>query len=64
MGSDDNYGSYQVLGNLSVSLQGISGATEYQRSLDLNTGIHTTTFKTANASYTTLVIIYSGLGNF
>ncbi|KAF7955642.1 hypothetical protein EAE96_004568 [Botrytis aclada] len=55
MGSDDNYGSYQVLGNLSVSLQGISGATEYKRSLDLNTGIHTTIFKTANASYTTAV---------
>ncbi|KAF7872045.1 uncharacterized protein EAF02_009150 [Botrytis sinoallii] len=55
MGSDDNYGSYQVLGNLSVSLQGISGATEYKRSLDLTTGIHTTTFKTANASYTTTV---------
>ncbi|CCD42397.1 glycoside hydrolase family 95 protein [Botrytis cinerea T4] len=55
MGSDDNYGSYQVLANLSVSLQGISGATEYKRSLDLNTGIHTTTFKTSNSSYTTAV---------
>ncbi|KAJ8069404.1 hypothetical protein OCU04_003058 [Sclerotinia nivalis] len=55
MGSDDNYGSYQVLGNLSVSLQGISGATGYKRMLDLDTGIHTTTFKTANASFTTAV---------
>lgn len=58
MGSDDNYGSYQVLANLSVSLQGISGATEYKRSLDLNTGIHTTTFKTSNSSYTTLVALF------
>ncbi|ESZ90776.1 glycoside hydrolase family 95 protein [Sclerotinia borealis F-4128] len=55
MGSDDNYGSYQVLGNLSVSLQGISGATGYKRMLDLDTGIHTTNFKIANASFTTTV---------
>lgn len=52
MGSYENYGSYYVLGNLSVSLQGISEASDYKRVLDLGTGIHTTTFKTANASYT------------
>ncbi|KAA8568952.1 hypothetical protein MFRU_017g01210 [Monilinia fructicola] len=53
MGSNDNYGSYQVLGNLSISLQGISDATDYKRMLDLDTGIHTTTFQTSNASFTT-----------
>ncbi|QSZ36903.1 hypothetical protein DSL72_008993 [Monilinia vaccinii-corymbosi] len=53
MGSDDSYGSYQVLGNLSVALKGVSGATAYKRILDLDTGLHTTTFKTANASFTT-----------
>lgn len=52
MGSDDNYGSYYVLGNLTISLQGLSNATAYNRSLDLGTGIHRTTFKAGNASYT------------
>ncbi|KAL1303302.1 hypothetical protein AAFC00_006707 [Neodothiora populina] len=55
MGSDDNYGSYYVLGNLSVSIQSVSNATNYKRSLDLHTGIHTTTFHTANASFTSQV---------
>ena len=52
MGSDDNYGSYYVLGNLTISLQGLSNATSYNRSLDLGIGIHKTTFKAGNASYT------------
>lgn len=58
MGSNDNYGSYQVLGNLSISLQGISDATDYKRMLDLDTGIHTTTFQTSNASFTTFVTLF------
>lgn len=53
MGDDNNYGSYAVLGNFSVSLQGISEYTHYNRSLDLETAMHTTSFVAGNALYTT-----------
>lgn len=46
LGSDDFYGSYQVLANLSVtvpSLQDVQ-ASNYTRQLDLETGLHTTSF--------------------
>jgi hypothetical protein len=52
MGDDDNYGSYAVLGNLSVSVDNISDFTVYNRSLNLVTGVHTTTFKTSGSQYT------------
>lgn len=55
MGDDGSYGSYQVLGNLSVVLRGISGVEGYKRMLDLDTGVHTTTFETENAEFTTFV---------
>ncbi|KAI9686678.1 MAG: hypothetical protein M1820_010582 [Bogoriella megaspora] len=42
--ANDCYGSYQVLGNLSVSIDGVTSASSYNRSLDLETGIHTTEF--------------------
>lgn len=51
MGDSYNYGSYSVLGNLSISLDNIPGFTAYNRSLDLSTGVHTTTFKAGNSSY-------------
>ncbi|KAF2634401.1 alpha-fucosidase [Massarina eburnea CBS 473.64] len=52
LGSDEWYGSYRVLGNLSVVIDGV-GVEEgkgnatvqgYKRSLDLETGVHVTTF--------------------
>ncbi|KAH8816788.1 glycosyl hydrolase family 65, N-terminal domain-containing protein [Xylogone sp. PMI_703] len=53
LGDTSHYGSYQVYGNLSVALTGVNSATTYNRSLDLSSGIHTTTY-TANdgATYT------------
>ena len=45
LGSEyDCYGSYQVLGNLSVSIPELTSTSNYNRSLDLDTGIHTTSF--------------------
>jgi alpha-L-fucosidase 2 len=52
MGDDNNYGSYAVLGNLSVAVDNISDFTVYNRSLDLVTGVHTTTFETSGSQYT------------
>ncbi|CAI9632639.1 glycoside hydrolase family 95 protein [Alternaria burnsii] len=46
LGLDDAYGSYQVLGNLSVTIPSLVGAdvVNYTRTLDLSNGIHTTSF--------------------
>lgn len=44
LGSNDNYGSYQVLGNLTVDFDGFADYYEYRRSLDLATGVHTTVY--------------------
>ncbi|KAF2845709.1 glycoside hydrolase family 95 protein [Plenodomus tracheiphilus IPT5] len=49
LGNDNFYGSYQVLGNLSVTIPSHQGnnisITEYTRTLDLTNGIHTTQYK-------------------
>ncbi|KAI9689353.1 MAG: hypothetical protein M1822_010004 [Bathelium mastoideum] len=57
LGSEyDCYGSYQVLGNFSVSIANITTTSNYNRSLDLTTGIHTTSFTTAGgAAFTSRV---------
>ncbi|KAH8658143.1 Six-hairpin glycosidase-like protein [Xylariales sp. PMI_506] len=44
LGENLDYGSYRVLGNISVSLDSSESATNYKRSLDLATGIHVTTY--------------------
>jgi hypothetical protein len=44
LGSNNDYGSFRVLANLTVTINGISQYANYNRSLDLNTGVHTTTF--------------------
>ncbi|GAB7366194.1 hypothetical protein MBLNU230_g7754t1 [Neophaeotheca triangularis] len=52
MGPNDNYGSYAVLANLSVSIAGVDEVEQYKRSLDLKTGVHTTTFEAEEAEFT------------
>jgi alpha-L-fucosidase 2 len=52
MGDNNNYGSYAVLGNLSVLIDNISDFTAYNRSLDLVTGVYTTTFEASGSKYT------------
>ena len=52
MGEDNNYGSYAVLGNLSVTIDGVGEIMKYNRSLDLKTGVHTTVFSSGECTYT------------
>lgn len=52
MGDDNNYGSYAVLGNLSVVLDGTSEYTDYRRELSLITGVHTTSWTAGGANFT------------
>ncbi|USW59102.1 Putative six-hairpin glycosidase superfamily, alpha-L-fucosidase [Septoria linicola] len=52
MGDNNNYGSYAVLGNLSISIEGVNATTEYHRSLDLATGEHVTKYNSGAANYT------------
>ncbi|KAG9658653.1 glycoside hydrolase family 95 protein, partial [Aureobasidium melanogenum] len=52
MGDNNNYGSYAVLGNLSISIDNISNFTAYNRSLDLGAGVHTATFEVGESKYT------------
>jgi len=50
--NDPRYGSYRPLGDLRISLDSITGQIEnYQRNLDLDTAIATTTFSDGNAVY-------------
>lgn len=44
LGKSDGYGSYQVMGNLSVLHNATMMPGTYRRQLDLDTGIHTTVF--------------------
>ncbi|KAI4729985.1 glycoside hydrolase family 95 protein [Aureobasidium sp. EXF-10728] len=57
MGDNNNYGSYAVLGNLSISIDSIFNFTAYNRSLDLATGVYATAFE-ANGSRYTSVCVY------
>ncbi|RYP93568.1 hypothetical protein DL770_000310 [Monosporascus sp. CRB-9-2] len=66
-GPNDNYGSYRALGNLTVRLDGITDYSDYKRTLDLKTGVHSTTFHSGGArfinsffcSYPDQVCVYS-----
>lgn len=51
MGSVDNYGEYEVLGNLTVNVANLSSSSSYRRSLDLSTGVHTVTYEANGATF-------------
>ncbi|KFY20092.1 hypothetical protein V491_03997 [Pseudogymnoascus sp. VKM F-3775] len=56
LGNGDNYGSYQVFANLSVVIDGVSSPTSYNRSLDFNSGLHTSAYSTDDGNdYTSTV---------
>lgn len=57
LGDKNYYGSNAVLGNLSVIIDGVTGWSNYNRSLDLDSGLHTT-FYTTNNSNTYTVVVY------
>ncbi|KAH8811188.1 glycoside hydrolase family 95 protein [Xylogone sp. PMI_703] len=46
------YGNYETLGNLTVSIEGITKYSTYRRSLNLENGIHQTVFKSGRDTYT------------
>ncbi|MBT8045280.1 MAG: glycoside hydrolase family 95 protein, partial [Verrucomicrobiae bacterium] len=46
------FGSYQNFGDLRITMNGVSAYKNYSRSLDLVTGIHTTTWTSDGVSYT------------
>lgn len=50
-----NYGNYYVLGNVSVSMPSLQNrtTTAYKRALDLETGVHTTSFTQNGVSFLT-----------
>ena len=54
-GPNNNYGSYRVLGNLSVSLDDVGGYSGYKRTLDLKTGTHIATFQSSGQSFNNTV---------
>jgi alpha-L-fucosidase 2 len=58
-GSDAFYGSYQVLGNLTVAIPSLHGndnsVLNYRRTLDINNGIHATNFSTNASDFETSV---------
>jgi alpha-L-fucosidase 2 len=55
LGSDSLYGSYRVLGNLSVAIPSLqnSQVSNYKRTLDLSNGVHTTKFGTNGSTFET-----------
>ncbi|KAI1150374.1 Six-hairpin glycosidase-like protein [Nemania diffusa] len=53
LGTGDNYGSNRVLANVTISIPGVESYSDYRRSLDLKTGVHTTQFTSGKAKFTT-----------
>lgn len=51
----NNYGSYAVAANFSITFDNIGAYTAYNRSLDLETGVHSTVFTTNSSTITTTV---------
>ncbi|KAI1340847.1 glycoside hydrolase family 95 protein [Xylariaceae sp. FL0016] len=55
-GDTSGYGSFKVAGNLSVIIEGVEMLNgSYKRSLDLASGVHTTSYRTNDASFTSTV---------
>lgn len=59
LGYDGDFGSYRVLGNLSVTIPSLQSSTaavtNYTRTLDLANGIHTTRFRSNSSLFETSV---------
>ncbi|KFA78910.1 hypothetical protein S40288_08499 [Stachybotrys chartarum IBT 40288] len=56
LGSGANFGSFRVLGNLTITIDHTSTDVEnYKRSLDLETGIHKTEYEVDGVSFTSTI---------
>jgi alpha-L-fucosidase 2 len=49
---DHGFGSYRNFGEIVISFSDKNKADEYQRSLDIETGVHTTSFQQNNTKFT------------
>ncbi|CAN8104859.1 unnamed protein product [Discula destructiva] len=47
----EGYGSYQTLGNLSVEIDSVTGYEDYKRTLELETGVHTTAWTSSGIQF-------------
>jgi alpha-L-fucosidase 2 len=52
---NSDYGSYQVLANLTVDIGNVGTAQSYNMSLDLETAVYTSNFRAENVDYERLV---------
>lgn len=55
-GNMDDYGSYELKTNLTVSIAGIKDYSSYGRTLDLETAVHTVSYTANGANFNTLVL--------
>ncbi|ETR98680.1 hypothetical protein M419DRAFT_38400 [Trichoderma reesei RUT C-30] len=53
-GGTEDYGSYEALANLTVSIAGVSHYPKYKRTLDLQTALHSADFTANGASFSTV----------
>lgn len=53
LGNMDDYGSYELMANLTVSLSGIKEYSNYRRALDLETALHTVSYTANGANFNT-----------
>lgn len=54
-GGTEDYGSYEALANLTVSIAGVTHYSKYKRTLDLETALHSADFTANGASFSTYV---------
>ncbi|KAI1323734.1 glycoside hydrolase family 95 protein [Xylariaceae sp. FL0255] len=55
LGGETGYGSNRVLGNVTITIPGIDSFTNYTRSLDLDTALHSTTFSSEEDQFNTTI---------
>ncbi len=60
LGNMDDYGSYELMANLTVSIAGIKDYSSYRRTLDLETAVHTVSYTANGANFNTQVSTLAG----
>ncbi|KAL6796672.1 glycoside hydrolase family 95 protein [Trichoderma sp. SZMC 28012] len=53
-GGSADYGSYEALANLTVSIEGVTKYSKYKRTLDLETALHSAEFTANGATFSTV----------
>lgn len=60
-GGSSDYGSYEALANLTVSIAGVTKYSNYKRTLDLETALHSAEFTANGATFQTYALYPSEL---